>query len=148
MNNKTLLILGLALVVVIASAYTLYQNNKVIEHVVINSYKSDTLGTFLTDENGMTLYVYASNPTAETACDYSCLQFWKPFIVDLSYGGDDGFLKKNYNLGDKVSIIERGDGLYQYAYEGKLLYRFFGDKKPGDVFGLDVFEKKWVLIKL
>ena len=116
------------------------KNTTPINYDVTTYRGSSKLGDFLTNSNGLTLYVYSSNPTSESSCDYSCLKMFHPFIATISY--DKDFSSKNYILPEKITIVKRGDGLNQYAYEGKLLYTFVGDKKPGDVLGLSLFGKK------
>lgn len=151
--KKNILYVLIIILLATLSYYTvkIYKQNKsqkVVEHLVINTQNSDKFGKYLTDSNNMTLYINIENPTSDSACDYNCMKLWKPFIVDLAYGGDESFLSKNYNLGDKISIIKRSDGLFQYAYDGKLLYRYITDQKAGDVYGLNIFGKEWTIINI
>ncbi len=143
-KNQLLIIITILLVSI--AGFTYYKRQP--EHISISSNVSEKFGLYLTDNNNITLYINSTDPTKETACDYDCLKFFKPFIVDLANGGNDEFMKKNYNFGEKITAVKRNDGLYQYAYEGKLLYRFFGDEKPGDINGLEFFNRKWKLINL
>ena len=156
MKKNTLLVLALLIIVVISLLGYKFYKNKIslssgqqpVEKIVTKTLTSDKKGTYLTDINGLTLYIFSPNPTTESACDYQCLKSWKPFIPDFAYGTDDNFNTQNYNVGDKITIIKRADGLYQYAYDGKLLYKFVGDIKPNDTNGLNVSNKNWKLINL
>ncbi len=115
-------------------------------HEVITTQDSVKYGKYAADLEGNTLYFYSPEPLSETACDYKCLQTWRPYIVDVATSKD--FDSSDYFFMDKISVVKRADGLYQYAYDGKLLYKFIGDKKVGDAIGLNVYEKKWKLIVL
>ena len=46
----------------------------------------------------------------------------------------------------KITIIKRDDGSLQWADEGKPLYTFAKDTKPGDVAG-DNFKNVWHVVK-
>ena len=53
-----------------------------------------------------------------------CATNWPPFLAaaDAKAEGD-------------WTLVKRDDGSMQWAYEGKPLYLFIGDKKAGDVTG-------------
>lgn len=78
----------------------------------------------LTDDNGMTLYTFDKDPAEQSACNGTCAQKWPPYLV----GGSD-------RSADGLSIIERDDGSEQWAINGKALYLWVGDAKPGDTTG-------------
>jgi predicted lipoprotein with Yx(FWY)xxD motif len=143
-KNQLIILITVLLISIAGFAY--YKHKP--EHLVTSSKVSEKFGTYLTDTSSMTLYFNPTDPAKETACDYNCLKFFKPFFVDLSSTGNDDFIKKNYNFGSKITVVKRSDGLYQYAYDGKLLYKFFGDTNAGDIKGLNLFNQKWDLIKL
>lgn len=137
---------AIILLVILLVIFAYYKKPE--KHTVVNYSQSQEYGKYLTDINGMTLYFFSTDPTSEKACDYKCLKYWKPFITDLAISGNDSFMSKKYNLGDKISIVKRSDGLYQYTYNGNLLYRFAGDEKSGDMVGLKFPDKNWKLINL
>jgi predicted lipoprotein with Yx(FWY)xxD motif len=82
-------------------------------------------GKTLVDADGMTLYVFDRDSTpGESACNGKCAVNWPPFAAsaDAKATGD-------------WTVILRGDGLIQWAYKGKPLYKWMDDHKPGDVDG-------------
>ena len=92
-----------------------------------------TAGKVLTNEQGMTLYVFKKDGvhTGRSACVGVCAQNWPPLAVP------DGF-----TAGDGWGEITRSDGSKQLTYDGKPLYTFSGDKAPGSVAG-DNFKHLW-----
>ena len=78
----------------------------------------------LTDDRGMTLYVYKRDTLGISRCNDRCLRPWPPYVAPATAksGGD-------------FSIIRRDDGRVQWAYKGQPLYRFAGDAGPGDANG-------------
>jgi len=144
--KKALVLSGIILIVLLSILFVYYRQPE--RHIAVNFSTSQEHGKYLTDLKGITLYFFSTDPTSEKACDYKCLKYWKPFITDLVKNGDASFMSKKYNLGDKISIVKRVDGLYQYTYNGNLLYRFVGDEKSGDMVGLKYPDKNWKLVNL
>jgi predicted lipoprotein with Yx(FWY)xxD motif len=94
--------------------------------VMIAQQKS--LGLFLTDSNGYTLYYFTKDTSAASACNGTCSTLWPPFnATQLS-------IPTLINSTDFTSIT-RGDGMKQLAYKGRPLYTYSLDKKPGDANG-------------
>ncbi len=84
---------------------------------------SDTkLGKVLADNKGMTLYTFDKDVPGKSNCKGKCATAWPPVMAGTSATG-------------KLSIITRGDGSKQWAYDKMPLYGWFKDKKPGDVTG-------------
>lgn len=83
-----------------------------------------SLGTVLADAKGMTLYTYDKDEPGKSNCTGQCAVYWPPAMASA---GDKP-------TGD-LSIIKRPDGSLQWADDGKPLYTFVNDKKPGDVTG-------------
>jgi predicted lipoprotein with Yx(FWY)xxD motif/uncharacterized cupredoxin-like copper-binding protein len=90
------------------------------------------LGPFLTDANGMTLYLF-TNDTEEgvSACYDDCAAAWPPFTADepLSLPG---------NVEGELTTITRDDGTTQIAYNGIPLYYWQNDTAPGQTTGQGV----------
>jgi len=90
-------------------------------------------GVALTDFAGMTLYAFDGDakrdnqPCSSSGCNIS----WIPVVAPALAA----------NVGD-FNIVARNDGTKQWAYKKKPLYRFKGDKLPGDANGIGV-DKKW-----
>ncbi len=87
---------------------------------------ADAAGAGLVDSRGMTLYTFdgdAMHP--EPACGAAaCARLWVPLDAPQIAG----------TLG-QFSVLARRDGITQWAYRGKPLYRFGADQMPGDVNG-------------
>jgi predicted lipoprotein with Yx(FWY)xxD motif len=88
--------------------------------------KIATAGTssLLTGSNGMTLYTEDTDTNGKSVCNGACAQNWPPLTAaaDATPAGD-------------FTIITRDDGTLQWAYKGKPLYFWKGDKQPGDTTG-------------
>jgi predicted lipoprotein with Yx(FWY)xxD motif len=80
----------------------------------------------VTDARGMTIYVHDTDPPLTSRCDGGCLKAWLPVRPS-----------PNFPLGGKFAVIARTDGSPQLAYDGRPLYTFVNDKKPGDKKGDD-----------
>jgi predicted lipoprotein with Yx(FWY)xxD motif len=78
----------------------------------------------LTDDKGMTLYVFDKDSGGKSACNGPCAGNWLP----LTAAG------AAMPMGD-YSVITRDDGSKQWAYKGHPLYTWKDDKKPGDITG-------------
>ncbi|MGB0128199.1 MAG: hypothetical protein WBP72_11225 [Rhodocyclaceae bacterium] len=83
-------------------------------------------GDLLTDSNGMTLYVFDKDPAGNgrSACNGDCVNSWPPLIASDA-AKDMG----------EFALVVRDDARRQWAYKGRPLYRWAGDRKPGDASG-------------
>jgi predicted lipoprotein with Yx(FWY)xxD motif len=82
--------------------------------------------TVLADANGRTLYWFAPDTAARSACYGSCAAYWPPVIGPATAGpGVTGTL----------SVLSRSDGSVQAAYDGHPLYTYVGDSAPGQANG-------------
>lgn len=88
----------------------------------------DGIGNYLTDEKGMTLYLFKKDAPGISACAGPCVDNWPPFIAD-NITVPDGV------KADDFGIITREDGKKQTTYKGLPLYYFIKDKAAGDTFG-------------
>ncbi|HEY4372580.1 MAG TPA: hypothetical protein VGN52_11705 [Burkholderiales bacterium] len=91
-------------------------------------------GGALTGATGMTLYTFDKDTASsgKSVCNGPCAANWPPLIAAASakpYGG--------------YTIITRDDGKKQYAYNGKPLYYFVKDQKPGDKVGDGFLNGAW-----
>ena len=92
---------------------------------IVQTKTNSTVGQYLADPNGKTLYTYNSDTTGKSNCTGSCLTDWPVYVATSSAS----------NLPANVTIITRSDGGTQYAYKGKPLYYFTGDTSAGMVTG-------------
>jgi predicted lipoprotein with Yx(FWY)xxD motif len=82
--------------------------------------------TVLADANGRTLYWFAPDTAARSACYGSCAAYWPPVKGPATAGpGVTGTL----------SVLTRSDGSVQAAYNGHPLYTYVGDSAPGQANG-------------
>jgi predicted lipoprotein with Yx(FWY)xxD motif len=78
----------------------------------------------LTSRDGRTLYTFDKDSESKSHCNGGCLAAWPAFTV-----GNASFADGNF------SVIARDDGTQQWAFQGKPLYFYGGDVKPGEVNG-------------
>ena len=82
--------------------------------------------TVLADAAGRTLYWFAPDTAAKSACYGSCAAYWPPVKGPATAGpGVTGTL----------STLTRSDGSVQAAYDGHPLYTYVGDSAPGQANG-------------
>jgi predicted lipoprotein with Yx(FWY)xxD motif len=92
-------------------------------------------GTVLTNQNGLTLYTYDSDGNGVSNCTGLCAAAWPPVLAQPD-SAPTGHL----------TIITRPDGTKQWAQDGKPLYLFSQDHKPGDIRG-DGLDGTWQLAR-
>jgi predicted lipoprotein with Yx(FWY)xxD motif len=85
--------------------------------------------------NGMTLYTFDKDADGSSACSGPCAENWPPYAAPRDATASGAF-----------SIIERQDGGRQYAYQGKPLYYWSQDEKPGDAKG-DGYKGLWHAVR-
>lgn len=85
---------------------------------------TQTRSGVLTDAAGMTLYVFDKDSPGKSACNGECAVKWPPLTASAMEAG-----------GGDYTIVGRDDGGRQWAYQGRPLYRWFKDQKPGDTTG-------------
>ena len=89
-------------------------------------------GKVLTNDKGMTLYVFDKDSGGKSACNGPCTGNWPPLTATAG-----AMAMGNY------SIITRDDGGKQWAYKGRPLYAWKNDKKPGDITGDGFLDGAW-----
>jgi len=89
-------------------------------------------GKVLTNDNGMTLYVFDKDSAGKSACNGPCTGNWPPLAAAAG-----AMPMGNY------SVITRDDGSKQWAYKGRPLYTWKNDKKPGDTTGDGFLNGAW-----
>jgi predicted lipoprotein with Yx(FWY)xxD motif len=93
-----------------------------------------SMGNVLADPNGMTLYTFDKDTPGNSACMGECAVHWPPVKAAAGAKATGG-----------LTVFARADGTMQWADDGKPLYTFMKDKKPGDVMGDSV--KGWHAVK-
>lgn len=75
----------------------------------------------LVGPNGMTLYTFDRDAGGKSMCNGPCATNWPPLMAPASAAAAGGW-----------SVITRDDGARQWAYQGKPVYYWVKDAKPGD----------------
>jgi predicted lipoprotein with Yx(FWY)xxD motif len=100
---------------------------------------SATLGSFLVDEKGMTLYLFTKDTPNTSTCYDQCATNWPPLLTTgapvAGQGADDS----------KLGTTKRTDGSMQVTYNGWPLYYFAKDTKAGDTTGQEVGDVWYVV---
>lgn len=89
----------------------------------------------LTDANGMTLYTFDQDKDGKSTCYDACATNWPPLLAEAS-----AMAEGEYGLTDRT------DGTKQWTYDGKPLYLWVKDTKPGDMTG-DGVKGVWHVVK-
>ena len=91
----------------------------------------------ITGSNGMSLYVFDKDTSGsgKSVCNGPCMALW-PALAATAGDAPSG----------DYTVITRDEGAKQWAYKGKPLYYWSGDKKPGDKTG-DGYVNAWHLAK-
>ena len=100
---------------------------------------SGATASFLTGEDGKTLYVFANDTAGDgkSACYDQCATNWPPFTVD-----DKSQLKADSGVTGTLDVLTRTDGKLQVTYKGAPLYYYAADSAAGDTKG-DGVVGKW-----
>lgn len=93
-------------------------------------------GKVLTNETGMTLYVFDKDSPGKSVCNGGCATNWPPLMAAASAQPSGDY-----------TIITRGDGSKQWAYKGRPLYNWHNDKAPGDITGDGFLNGAWHIAK-
>lgn len=80
--------------------------------------------TAMTDDAGMTLYVFDKDADGVSSCYDDCAVNWPPY---LGAAGEE--------KGEGWTLAARTDGAMQWVYDGKPLYFYYEDKAAGDMKG-------------
>jgi predicted lipoprotein with Yx(FWY)xxD motif len=143
LNIKTIGILILVLAIIGVASYSFWVGDKqstsstatlslsadnsplVSYQMPIVQTKTDpTLGPYLTDANGLTLYVSSKDSAGTSNCSGSCLESWPAYAPS-----------GQVNLPNSVTVISRSDGTKQFAYKGMPLYYYIYDTEAGQISG-------------
>jgi predicted lipoprotein with Yx(FWY)xxD motif len=98
--------------------------------VVIGQATSSTVGTYLTNPNGMTLYTHTGDSATSSTCTAQCAVAWPPVLVATG-----GSATAGSGVSGSFATLTRADGTVQVTYEGLPLYGWKGDTKSGDMTG-------------
>ncbi len=110
--------------------------------VTLQVQQTKSLGRYLTDGQGMTLYRFAADEPGRSTCHQSCLNTWIPVIAYA-----DPVAHKGVDPG-MLSTMDRASGARHVTYDGWPLYRHAADVQPGDTngHGVDDFGAHWYAV--
>jgi predicted lipoprotein with Yx(FWY)xxD motif len=89
---------------------------------------STGIGPVLTNARGFTLYWFALDTSAKSACNGACATLWPPLKGPASAA-------VGVSLPGKWGTIKRSDGTIQATYDGHPLYTYKSDTSPGQTKG-------------
>lgn len=95
----------------------------------VNVGQNATLGSFLVDANGMTLYLYTKDTPNTSVCYGGCATLWPPILTNGAPVAGTGL------TASMLGTTTRTDGTVQVTYNGWPLYYFAKDKVAGDTTG-------------
>ena len=136
MPGKLAAAASLSLIVLLAVAGTaLAEQEKLVTQ------KSNSYGTYLSDNDGHAVYMFTADSKDMSKCDAACAQAWPPMMTSAAPLAGSGVNKA------LVGTMKRSGGM-QVTYGGMPLYYFVGDKAPGTTAGegIDHFGGKWYLV--
>jgi predicted lipoprotein with Yx(FWY)xxD motif len=120
---KKLFSFGIVLFTLVLSTSSCKKNNAATPDNVskndINVASNATLGQFLTNKQGLSLYMFANDADGNSSCTGDCEATWPPFTGDLST------LKLDAGLtASDFASITTGSGKKQITYKGWPLYTY------------------------
>jgi predicted lipoprotein with Yx(FWY)xxD motif len=93
------------------------------------STKTSSLGTFLVDAKGRTLYLWDADHGSMSTCTGACAQAWPP-VTTTATPKASGAVKASL-----LGTTKRADGSREVTYAGHPLYTFAGDTQAGQTTG-------------
>jgi predicted lipoprotein with Yx(FWY)xxD motif len=144
--RKAPLILPLLLVVVVAgcgasAGQPASSAAAAAKHATVKT-RHGTLGTFLVDGSGRTLYRFMHDKSAKSTCSGACAANWPP-LTSREKAEAEGKAKASL-----ISSHKRAGGAKQVIYHGRPLYHFSGDSAAGQTNGegINAFGGRWYVV--
>jgi predicted lipoprotein with Yx(FWY)xxD motif len=120
-------VLGASLLAAAVLALLLAPSASAARRQVVKVRQESSLGhAVLTNRAGLTLYSLSVERHGHFTCKGGCLKLWRPLTV-----------RKGVKPAGPVRLgtVKRPEGQIQVTYRGRPLYRFKGDRKPGQANG-------------
>ncbi|WP_223490213.1 hypothetical protein [Pseudomonas sp. A-RE-19] len=89
----------------------------------------------MVDHKGMTVYTFDKDTGGKSMCNAGCAEMWPPMMAPAGAKAEGEW-----------TIIKRDDGKMQWAYDGKPMYTYKMDMKPGDMKG-EGYKDMWHMPK-
>lgn len=106
--------------------------------------QKEPLGKYITDAEGMSLYMFEADSEQNSTCFDACAEAWPPLLTRSDPQAAEGVDKA------LLGTIEREgtEEAMQVTYAGWPLYYFARDEAPGDTEGQDIegFGAEWYLL--
>ena len=105
------------------------------------TFADSSLGKVLVGPEGMTLYIFDKDGVGATqsTCTGQCIVNWPPFVA-----AEGAMAEGDWTI---VDVTDKdGAAKKMWAYEGKPLYYWIKDTKPGDTTG-DGVNSVWHVVK-
>ena len=101
-----------------------------------------SLGRYLVDARGRTLYLFEKDRGGRSACYGSCASVWPPLVASGQVARGAGVSAA------RLGSVTRRDSRRQVTYGGHTLYFYAGDSRPGQTRGegLNQFGAKWYVL--
>jgi len=106
---------------------------------VVDVSQNATLGSFLVDSKGMTLYIFTKDTPNTSTCYGGCATAWPPLLTTGAPTAGTGV------TASLLGTTTRTDGTTQVTYNGWPLYYWAKDKVAGDTTGENV-QNVWFVI--
>ncbi len=100
------------------------------------------MGTYLTDGQGKSLYLFVADTNGTSTCNGACAGEWPPVLTSGTPQAGSGV------TAGMLGTVDRSDGAKQVTYNNHPLYLFHRDTAAGDVTGQGVneFGALWWLV--
>lgn len=98
--------------------------------IQVGTRPSTSLGAYLVDPNGLTLYTLSADPANGSTCVGQCAATWPPLIV-----AQGGTVTAGSGVVGTVGTFGRSDGGTQVSHDTRPLYFYAGDANSGDTNG-------------
>jgi predicted lipoprotein with Yx(FWY)xxD motif len=111
------------------------------KHAVVKT-RHGSLGTYLVDSRGRTLYLFRKDTGRRSRCSGDCAQAWPPMTTRARPRARGGA------RASMLSTSRRGNGKRQVVYNGHPLYRYAFDSSPGETNGQGstAFGGRWYVV--
>lgn len=90
--------------------------------------KVGNLGSILVTAKGFALYEWRKEKRRQIRCTGACATAWPPLLLPPH----TSLARHIRGAGGTFGVILRPDGKRQLTYQGKALYTYQGDTKPGE----------------
>jgi predicted lipoprotein with Yx(FWY)xxD motif len=97
------------------------------------------MGSYITGEDGKTLYVFTADSPNTSTCTGTCATNWPAFTLDAGES-----VKAGDGVTGALTTFAAADGKMQVAINGEPLYYFAKDTKAGDTNGQGLLGKWFV----